>query len=423
MSTPNFDRPGLITTVIDALRSLNRQAVLFSDAVAERLGMASSDVECLEVLMASGPATAGQLAEATGLSTGAVTRMVDRLEQAGYVRRVADAADRRRVIVEVVPDRTAAIAPLFESIGQVTSSALERYSDEQLRLILEFVEQTLEVSRTETARVRETDLGSSLGGQVFSAPLGSLNAGRLVLMSGFTDLVLGPDAQADRLFRARFAGAPPRVRVRGGVVAIHALRSVRQWLNQTGELSFTASIPFNVDLSRGLGKIKVDVNPRTEFRSRGPKGEEDQARGEVLLNTTIPWDIDVQGGLSRLSADLRSNLVASLTITGGASGATVELPRPITWTPVRLVGGASEVTLRRPAGVPVRLRVRGGVSNLDLDGQHLSSVGGGDVRMDAGAAAGANAGYEVEIVGGASRLAIEVSSNEAAAPSAPTTPA
>jgi hypothetical protein len=206
------------------------------------------------------------------------------------------------------------------------------------------------------------------------------------------------------------------------VVAIHALRSVRQWLNQTGELSFTASIPFNVDLSRGLGKIKVDVSPRTEFRTRGQRGEDDQARGEVLLNTTIPWDIDVQGGLSRLTADLRTVPVSSFSITGGSSGATVVLPRPSAWVPVRLVGGASEVTLRRPAGVPVRLRVRGGVSNLDLDGQHLSSVGGGDVRMDAGSAAGAVAGYEIEIIGGASRLAIDVADEEPTGPAEATGP-
>src|SRR3954471_4690678 len=88
-----------VADVIAGLRSLNRQAVLFSEAVAERLGIASSDVECLEVLVTSGPATAGQLADVTGLSTGAVTRMVDRLEQSGYVRRRSDPADRRRVIV------------------------------------------------------------------------------------------------------------------------------------------------------------------------------------------------------------------------------------------------------------------------------------------------------------------------------------
>ena len=102
-----------MTDLIAALRGLNREAVLYSDAVAGRLGMPSTDVECLEVLITSGPTTAGGLAEVTGLSTGAVTRMIDRLEQAGFVRRVADPADRRRVIVEAVKDRTAVVSSLF----------------------------------------------------------------------------------------------------------------------------------------------------------------------------------------------------------------------------------------------------------------------------------------------------------------------
>ena len=146
----------MVSDLIAALRALNRQAVLFSEAVAERLGMASSDVECLEVLLASGPATAGHLADVTGLSTGAVTRMIDRLEQAGYVRRVPDPVDRRRVIVEAVPERTATVAPLFESVGNVTSASLGRYTDDQLRLILDFVQRHSRIdARRDDPRARD----------------------------------------------------------------------------------------------------------------------------------------------------------------------------------------------------------------------------------------------------------------------------
>jgi DNA-binding MarR family transcriptional regulator len=68
--------------------------------------VSDSDVEALEMLLDSGSATAGRLAELMGLTTGAVTRVIDRLEQGGYVRRIPDPADRRRVIVELVPRRS-----------------------------------------------------------------------------------------------------------------------------------------------------------------------------------------------------------------------------------------------------------------------------------------------------------------------------
>jgi DNA-binding MarR family transcriptional regulator len=395
----------IVSDLIVALRALSRQAVLFVDAIAERLGMASSDVECLEVLVTAGPATAGHLSDVTGLSTGAVTRMIDRLEQAGYVRRLPDPVDRRRVIVESVPERTTAIAELFESIELGKAAELDRYSDDDLRRVLQFVQRTLEQSRAEIARVRDTDLDGNAGGQTFAAPLGAVASGRLVFMSGFSDLALGADPALDRLFSAKFAGTPPRVRVRGGVVAIHAVRSARQWLNPQGEVSFSASIPFNFDLRRGIGKVKADVSPRVQIKTRGG-WDDSQVRCEVLLNTTLPWDIDIRGGLSRLSADLRAIALSSLDITGGASTATILLPQARAWTPVRLIGGASDVTIQRPAGTALRLRVRGGVSGLDLDDQHFSSIGGGDVRLES--REGGDVGYEVEITGGASRLTIDV---------------
>ncbi|MGD0248333.1 MAG: MarR family transcriptional regulator, partial [Candidatus Limnocylindrales bacterium] len=93
-------RAELVDAVLRASRKGSAQAALFSQAVADRLGLAGSDVECLDILEQEGRLTVGRLAELTGLTTGSATRMVDRLEQAGYVRRVPDPADRRRVLVE-----------------------------------------------------------------------------------------------------------------------------------------------------------------------------------------------------------------------------------------------------------------------------------------------------------------------------------
>ena len=87
-----------IDSVIRSLRRVNLQGSFFGQTVAIRFGLSESDVEALEVLLDSGAATAGRLSELMGLTTGAVTRVIDRLEQAGYVRRVPDPGDRRRVL-------------------------------------------------------------------------------------------------------------------------------------------------------------------------------------------------------------------------------------------------------------------------------------------------------------------------------------
>jgi DNA-binding MarR family transcriptional regulator len=97
-----------IDAVLRSLRRVNLQGSFFGQTVAVRFGLSESDIETLEALIDMGATTAGRLAELTGLTSGAVTRVIDRLEQSGFVRRVPDSADRRRVIVEVVPEKVAA---------------------------------------------------------------------------------------------------------------------------------------------------------------------------------------------------------------------------------------------------------------------------------------------------------------------------
>src|SRR3954471_7025134 len=102
-----------IDSVLRSLRRVNLQGQFFGQTVAIRFGLTESDVEALEVLIDTGAATAGRLSELMGLTTGAVTRVIDRLEQAGYVRRVPDPADRRRVIVQPVPEKLAAVEAMM----------------------------------------------------------------------------------------------------------------------------------------------------------------------------------------------------------------------------------------------------------------------------------------------------------------------
>src|ERR1700744_359744 len=96
MSSKQPDRSATTVSLMNSMRETSALGVLFSQAVASRLGIASSDLECLDIVVLRGPVTAGELATATGLTTGAITGVIDRLEQAGFVRRTRDAADRRK---------------------------------------------------------------------------------------------------------------------------------------------------------------------------------------------------------------------------------------------------------------------------------------------------------------------------------------
>ena len=121
-----------IDSVVRSLRRVNLQGSFFGQTVAIRFGLSESDVEALSVLLDSGAATAGRLSELMGLTSGAVTRVIDRLEQAGYVRRVPDPADRRRVIVELIPEKMAAVQATMDQFGEKTASEIAKYSDEEL---------------------------------------------------------------------------------------------------------------------------------------------------------------------------------------------------------------------------------------------------------------------------------------------------
>src|SRR2546425_12339137 len=117
-----------IDNVLRSLRRVNLQGSFFGQTVAVRFGLSESDIETLEALMDLGATTAGRLAELTGLTSGAVTRVIDRLEQSGYVRRVPDPADRRKVIVEVVPEKVAAVQSTLNRVGTAGARGNGRYT-------------------------------------------------------------------------------------------------------------------------------------------------------------------------------------------------------------------------------------------------------------------------------------------------------
>ncbi|MGH6817966.1 MAG: MarR family winged helix-turn-helix transcriptional regulator [Methylovirgula sp.] len=135
-----------MATLNNAMRETSGQGVLYSQAVAGRLGINSTDLECLDHVVLRGPITAGMLAEATGLTTGAITGVIDRLERAGFARRERDPDDRRKVLVRALPAIYERIVPLFEPMQRAANAALSQYRDGELSLLLEFFTRAREAS-------------------------------------------------------------------------------------------------------------------------------------------------------------------------------------------------------------------------------------------------------------------------------------
>src|SRR5919108_2660598 len=103
MAQPRKDKKDLVSELIGEFRAAGNQDSAFDNLAAERLGLNRTDLHCVNIIENSGGLTAGELAAESGLTTGAVTGVIDRLERAGYARRVSDPADRRRVKLEVTP--------------------------------------------------------------------------------------------------------------------------------------------------------------------------------------------------------------------------------------------------------------------------------------------------------------------------------
>jgi DNA-binding MarR family transcriptional regulator len=356
-----MDKRQGIDEVVRALRRVNFQGSIFGQSVAIRLGLSESDIDALELLIDTGAATAGKLSEVMGLTTGAVTRVIDRLEQAGYVRRVSDPTDRRRVIVEVVPEKVTTLDSMMASLERAAAAEADRYSPEQLALIGDFLTRMADLTQDEAARLRTTteDPTVASGPSEHVAPLGGLTSARLTFRSGAQDLRLRAGHVPTELYRGRFDGATPQVRVRDGRVLVQY-----------------RGIPF-------------DWRKRT---------------ATMALNPAIPWTIEVVGGISRIEADLREIALRRLEVTGGSERVQIELGQPRGDVPIQLTGGTKTIRLERPAGVPVRLRVLGNGGVVIDDVSHGSRSG--DTVIEPSGWATARERYSLEVIGGSKSISI-----------------
>jgi DNA-binding MarR family transcriptional regulator len=141
--------------LIDEVRRSQNATDRFDQAVADALGLNRTDMRCLDVLQREGPVTAGRLAAMTGLTTGAMTVALDRLERAGYARRVRDGADRRRVLVELTPRANRDASRFYAEHAAMAERLYQRYTVEELELLLGFVREGRQFNEQHAARLEQ----------------------------------------------------------------------------------------------------------------------------------------------------------------------------------------------------------------------------------------------------------------------------
>lgn len=148
------ERERLLAELEHEVRAGQTATDMVDQAAADLMGVNRTDARCLDILDRLGTISAGRLAEESGLTTGAVTAMIDRLEAAGYVRRVPDEDDRRRVLVDLTPRARRAGRALYEPLALRWARFSKRLTIEQIELLLEFVRHGREMNEELAASLR-----------------------------------------------------------------------------------------------------------------------------------------------------------------------------------------------------------------------------------------------------------------------------
>jgi hypothetical protein len=187
-----------------------------------------------------------------------------------------------------------------------------------------------------------------------SAPLGAVDKGHLVFARGASHLTIRVDSAMDDLYRARFEGKVPKVRVERGTVTV---------------------------------KYRPSLHP---------------PRGEITLTGRIPWSISAHAGMSDVVADLEDLDLRSWEVSAGASKVQARLHRPKDTVRIKIGAGASHVELIRPAGVPVRVHIGAGASKLAID----DFRGSGRIDWRSPDYDQHEGRYDIEIGAGASNLTV-----------------
>jgi DNA-binding MarR family transcriptional regulator len=345
------------------MRSFSNQVSFYAEAVAASVGIHPTDLDCLSVIALEGAVTPGHLADVSGLTSGAVTGVIDRLERGGLVRRHADPTDRRRVVVEPVHDALARVATAYVPMLSASAQMATRYDDDQLATIIDYVTRATPMLLEETLRLRAgaADPGGTLDDAVDEVAVQGTGAREATLrfVNGAARLTVVTASTDGSLFHGKFHGGRPTTRQDRDTVVVQYRRA-----------------------------------PFAHFRTSGT----------ITLDADRRWHVEIHGGLAHSTFDLRDTDVASVTVRGGISSLELQLPRPVGTTTVDIAGGVNAVTISRPDDVSAHVTINGGATNLVVDSQRFRAVGGGvDLRSRQ---PGSDGELEVSVRGGARSLSV-----------------
>ena len=201
--------------------------LLLENAIAEWLKINVVDLHCANLLRIMGAMTAGKLAEATGLTTGAITGMLDRLEKIGFVRREVDPSDRRRVFAHAQKDTMdAVIGPLYEALMHASLDLVSDYTDEQLGFMIDHIRRSNALMMDETQRIRHVQMQKTQSAafdyqsESVTIPLSNNQSGHLTLTEGAMRVTLGSTEKSAYLLSGRFEKVIPGIATDSGMIRV-----------------------------------------------------------------------------------------------------------------------------------------------------------------------------------------------------------
>jgi DNA-binding MarR family transcriptional regulator len=129
--------------------------VFLHQAIAQTVGLNATDTKCIDLILShpDRTLTAGELSEKTGLTTGAITHILDRLGKRRFIKRVRDTQDRRKVFVQVRPESLEPLVPKYEEVGKAYMTLAEEYSDDELAVICDYMNRASAISEQEVAKI------------------------------------------------------------------------------------------------------------------------------------------------------------------------------------------------------------------------------------------------------------------------------
>ncbi|MCY9006631.1 MarR family winged helix-turn-helix transcriptional regulator [Peribacillus frigoritolerans] len=153
MSSDNRLNSALLESLTHRLQRYGMRSVLFQQNMAQKIGVSHTDLKSAEILNETGPITAGELSKITGLSTGSVTALINRLEKSGYVKRERDQLDGRKVMIMPIPERQEQIKSHYQSLSMATKELCSAYNEQELILINQFVEEITKIMDKENDKL------------------------------------------------------------------------------------------------------------------------------------------------------------------------------------------------------------------------------------------------------------------------------